>query len=159
VAGSCTRRIPISTSQPPAALHEHGSMRSVSILFLLPSVVAPATFHALAEIHHFYDYHDQGMSTFSQTSKINGPSLETTPANSLHTAIRILCQNNIRGGGGKSPAAAAKPQEGKNRSKPKKQTLEKSAAKNKKFHIDFRERKVQIGLLASILFCYPIITM
>jgi hypothetical protein len=28
----------------------------------------------------------------------------------------------------------------------------------KKFSIDFRERKVQIGLLASCMFCYPILT-
>jgi hypothetical protein len=28
----------------------------------------------------------------------------------------------------------------------------------KKFSIDFRERKVQIGLLASLMFCYPIVT-
>jgi hypothetical protein len=45
---------------------------------------------------------------------------------------------------------------------PSKSTNKKSApsapAAKKKFSIDFRERKVQIGLLASLLFCYPILT-
>jgi hypothetical protein len=40
-------------------------------------------------------------------------------------------------------------------------TTKGSTAINKKmkFSVDFRERKVQIGLLASLLFCYPILTM
>jgi hypothetical protein len=121
-------------------------------------VVAPATFHALTESNHLYDDHDPGM-TFWQTSKINGPSPVSTPPATSFPAICILCQNNIRGGGGKSPAIETKPHKGKNKIKPKTQALEKRHAKNKKFHIDFRERKVQIGLLASILFCYPIMTM
>jgi hypothetical protein len=64
----------------------------------------------------------------------------------------------IRGGGifGRNAKAKTKA--------PSKSTNKKSAPsapaakKKKKFSIDFRERKVQIGLLASLLFCYPILT-
>ena len=75
---------------------------------------------------------------------------------------------DIRGGGGgsRSLQAAAVVE-----NKKKKETVSKRAAKRNgsnditdtkkktKFSVDFRERKVQIGLLASLLFCYPIITM
>jgi hypothetical protein len=58
----------------------------------------------------------------------------------------------IRGGGlggGKAKAKA-----------PSRSTNKKSApVAKKKFPIDFRERKVQIGFLASVLFCIPILTM
>jgi hypothetical protein len=57
----------------------------------------------------------------------------------------------IRGGGlggGKAPSRSTK-----------KKSAPSAPVAKKKFPIDFRERKVQIGLLASILFCIPILTL
>lgn len=146
-------------------------MRSLSILLLILSVVASAsaaTFHTIAEPHRVYTDLDQGL-TLWQTSSRNGPSEgadSTTLARNSFSAIRILCQNQIRGGGSKSSSQATatkeirRPETKKIQSKQRPLKKGRDASKNKKkFHIDFRERKVQIGLLASILFCYPIITM
>lgn len=151
-------------------------MRSLSIWFLLLPlvVVAAATFNAVAEPNHFlYADHVQRLTVMEQqqTSKANGPRADldkTTVANSYST-IRILCENHIRGGGKSSPTTTTttatkkdKQQKEIKKIQPKSQTLQKrlnATTKKKKFHIDFRERKVQIGLLASILFCYPIITV
>ncbi len=80
-------------------------------------------------------------------------------------------RNVVRGGhngilgGSRSPQAA---NDNSKKTTLKKKVIEKksattkdSTARNKKWKIsvDLRERKVQIGLLASLLFCYPILTM
>ena len=80
-------------------------------------------------------------------------------------------RNVVRGGhngilgGSRSPRAS---NDNSKKKTLKKKVIEKksvttkdSTASNKKWKIsvDLRERKVQIGLLASLLFCYPILTM
>ena len=58
----------------------------------------------------------------------------------------ILLLQEMRGGGAKAPAK-------------KKGEAKKTDEPKKKFPVDFRERKVQVGLLASILFCIPVLNM
>jgi hypothetical protein len=68
-------------------------------------------------------------------------------ANVLQSTVVQIRGGGLGGGKAKAPSKSTN----------KKSTPSAPVAK-KKFTIDFREKKTQIGLLASVMFCIPILT-